>query len=245
VPDRTAAPAAGAAGGAGVLLIDLMQMTTPPTTEEGLNHGPPSSPRRSASVILLRDGARGVELLLVRRNPRQRFMGGFWVFPGGAVDAADGEGDDAAHRAAAVRELREEAGVDGIAPEQLVQFSRWITPELIAIRFDTRFFLARAPEGCAPRVDGAECVDLAWLQPQAALAAHGRGELALVFPTRRQLEQLAAFSGVDELIEHVRGLDLVVVQPRVVLVDGKARVFLPGEAEPAPAQNLQSCADLP
>src|SRR3954447_21015540 len=93
-----------------------------PATGERLNHGPPSTPRQSASVIVLRDGDAGLELLLVRRNPEQRFMGGYWVFPGGAVNAGEGEGD-AAHRAAAVRELREEAGVADVDPAALVKYS--------------------------------------------------------------------------------------------------------------------------
>ena len=55
-----------------------------PTIRERLRHeGEPATPRQSASLILLRDrdGDRGPELLLVRRNPAQRFMGCFWVFP--------------------------------------------------------------------------------------------------------------------------------------------------------------------
>src|SRR4051794_39174532 len=70
-------------------------------------------PRQAASVILLRGAAEALELLLVKRDPNARFMGGVWVFPGGAVDAHEGEGDEA-HRAAAVRELAEEAAVEGI-----------------------------------------------------------------------------------------------------------------------------------
>ncbi|MBW3606988.1 MAG: NUDIX hydrolase [Actinobacteria bacterium] len=195
-----------------------------PTTEERLRReGEPTTPRQSASLILVRDGDRGLELLLVRRNPAQRFMGGFWVFPGGAVDP----GED--HRAAAVRELAEEAGVIDLAPEALVEYSRWITPELIEIRFDTRFFLARAPAGVRPHVDGDECVDLCWTTPRAALDAYARKELALVFPTLRHLEQLSAFTSVDLLLEHAREREIVAVLPRVVLGAGEPRVVLPGE----------------
>ena len=61
-------------------------------------------------MLLLRGGTDALEVLLVQRNPQARFMGGVWVFPGGAVDAGEGEGD-AAHRVAAVRELQEEAGI--------------------------------------------------------------------------------------------------------------------------------------
>jgi 8-oxo-dGTP pyrophosphatase MutT (NUDIX family) len=199
-----------------------------PVTGERLNHGAVTTPRQSASVILLRDGADGLELLLVRRNPAQRFMGGYWVFPGGAVDAGEGEGDGA-HRAAAVRELREEAGVTGVDAGELVKYSRWITPELIEIRFDTHFFLARAPAGARAHVDGVECVDLRWSTPRAALDAHGNGHLALVFPTRRHLEELASFRTIDELLGHARKKDVRPVQPRVVLRGGSAEVYLPGD----------------
>ena len=100
-------------------------------------------PRQAASVILLRGGADALELLLVKRTPKARFMGGVWVFPGGAVDAGEGEGD-AAHRVAAVRELEEEAAIAVADPGALVKFSRWITPAEVVIRFDTHFFLAPA-----------------------------------------------------------------------------------------------------
>jgi 8-oxo-dGTP pyrophosphatase MutT (NUDIX family) len=197
-----------------------------PTTRERLRHdGEPATPRQSASLVLTRDGERGVELLLVRRNPAARYVGGFWVFPGGAVDA----GED--HRAAAVRELAEEAGVADLAPEALVAYSRWITPERIAIRFDTRFFVARAPAGARPRVDGIECVDLRWTTPRGALEAYAREELALVLPTLRHLEALAAFATVEDLLDHAREREgeIVAILPRVVLGAGEPRVLLPGE----------------
>jgi len=195
-----------------------------PTTLERLRHeGEPTPPRDSASLILLRDGGRGIELLLVRRNPAARYMGGYWVFPGGAVDA----GED--HRAAAVRELAEEAAVTNVDPAALVAYSRWITPELIATRFDTRFFLARAPAGARARVDGEECVDLRWTTPRAALDAYARVELALVLPTLRHLEELAAFATVAALLEDAREREIVAVLPRVVLDGAARRVVLPGE----------------
>jgi 8-oxo-dGTP pyrophosphatase MutT (NUDIX family) len=201
-----------------------------PATGERLNRGAATTPRQSASVILLRDGAADLELLLVRRNPAQRFMGGYWVFPGGAVDAGEGEGDRA-HRAAAVRELREEAGIAGVDAGELVKYSRWITPELIETRFDTHFFLARCPAGARARVDGVECVDLRWSTPADALEAHGRGRLALVFPTKRHLEELSSFGAVDELLARAREkeVDVRAVQPRIVLGDDGPQVLLPGD----------------
>ena len=198
------------------------------STGEELSPGEVTVPRQAASVIVLRGGDEALELLLVQRNPAQRFMGGFWVFPGGAVDAGEGEGDEA-HRAAAVRELEEEAGLAGVAPSELVKFSRWITPAEVKIRFDTHFFLAQAPEGAEARCDGDECVDLRWASPAGALSAHADGELALVFPTIKHLEQLSAFGSAAELLAHARGRDVQPVQPRVVMSGETARVLLPGE----------------
>ncbi len=199
-----------------------------PGPGEDYNPGPATPPRQAATVILLRGGAQQLELLLVRRTPGARFMGGVWVFPGGAVDAGEGAGDEA-HRAAAIRELREEAGVTLGEPGNLVKFSRWITPAAVQIRFDTHFFLAPLPAGQEPRVDGAECVDLGWFTPRSALEAHRAGEIALVFPTIKHLEQLSDFVSVDDLLAYARGRDVLPVQPKVLLEGEVARVLLPGD----------------
>jgi 8-oxo-dGTP pyrophosphatase MutT (NUDIX family) len=199
-----------------------------PGPGEDYNPGPATPPRQAATVILLRGGAQQLELLLVRRTPGARFMGGVWVFPGGAVDAGEGAGDEA-HRAAAIRELREEAGVTLGEPGNLVKFSRWITPAAVQIRFDTHFFLAPLPAGQEPRVDGEECVDLGWFTPRSALEAHRAGEIALVFPTIKHLEQLSDFASVDDLLAYARGRDVLPVQPKVLLEGEVARVLLPGD----------------
>jgi 8-oxo-dGTP pyrophosphatase MutT (NUDIX family) len=199
-----------------------------PGPGEAYNPGPPTSPRQAATVILLRGGADELEVLLVRRTPHARFMGGVWVFPGGAVDAREGEGDEA-HRVAAIRELREEAGIALEEPDALVQFSRWITPAEVQIRFDTHFFLAVLPHGQQPRVDGEECIEHGWFTPRAALDASAAGEIELVFPTIKHLEQLSDFSSVEALMAHARGREVQAVQPRVVLEGEVARILLPGE----------------
>lgn len=191
--------------------------------EELNTTGVVAAARLAASVIVVRGGARSLELLLVRRTPEARFMGGVWVFPGGAVDAGEDE------RGAAVRELREEAAIALAGPDELVAFSRWITPAEVTVRFDTHFFVARLPDGAEPAVDGAECVDLGWFTPRDALGAHARGEILLVFPTIKHLEQLALFPSADALIEHARGRDVQPVQPRVVVTGETARVLLPGD----------------
>ena len=186
-------------------------------------------PRPASTVILLRGGAERLEVLLVQRNPDARFMGGAWVFPGGAVGVEDGTGQDA-HRAAALRELHEEAEITIDGPEALVPFSRWITPAEVKTRFDTWFYLAEAPASVEPRVDGSEIVAAGWYAPSDALAAGTRGELFLVFPTIRQLQQLSGFASATELLEHARGREVVPVQPRLVVSGETARIVLPGEA---------------
>lgn len=199
-----------------------------PGSGEDYNPGPPTTPRQAASVILLRGGELELEVLLVRRTPAARFMGGVWVFPGGSLDG-ERDGGVSGHRATAVRELREEAGIVLEPDGELIEFSRWITPEQVSVRFDTRFFLAQLPDGQEPAVDGEECVDHGWFSPHGALEAHGRGELELVFPTIKHLEQLSGFQSVAALLEHARGREVHPVQPRVVIEGDGARVVLPGE----------------
>jgi 8-oxo-dGTP pyrophosphatase MutT (NUDIX family) len=209
-----------------------------PGPGEEHNAGPPVKARQAATVILLRSSADGPEVLLVKRNPAARFMGGVWVFPGGAVDDTDADPlassapasqDDRAHRLAAIRELREEASVGLADPSALVKFSRWITPAEVRVRFDTHFFLASLPEGQEPAIDGDECVDLGWFTPGAALEAHRAERIVLVFPTIKHLEQLSAFASVEELLAYARGRRVEPVQPRVVVRGEVARVLLPGD----------------
>ena len=199
-----------------------------PAPGEILNRGEETVPRPAATVILMRGGAESLEVLLVRRNPEAKFMGGAWVFPGGAVDRSEGDGQ-AALRAAAIRELSEEAGIGIDEPEALVLFSRWITPAEVKIRFDTWFYLAPAPLDARPVVDGSEIVDACWYEPRAALAAQRDGELFLVFPTIKHLEQLSRFASADDVLRHARDHDVRPVQPRVVVSGETARIFLPGE----------------
>jgi 8-oxo-dGTP pyrophosphatase MutT (NUDIX family) len=195
-----------------------------------LNTDEVAIPRLAATVLLLRGGADRLEVLLAKRTPAARFMGGAWVFPGGSVSAEDGRGA-AALRAAAVRELAEEVGVQLPAGAELVAFSNWITPEEVRIRFDTWFFLAVAPEGAEPEADGAEIVDARWFEPALALAAAERGQIMLVFPTIKHLEQVSEFASVDALLEYTRSRTVRPVQPRVLGRKGgeTARIVLPGE----------------
>jgi 8-oxo-dGTP pyrophosphatase MutT (NUDIX family) len=196
-----------------------------PPQGEDWGPGEVTEAREAASLILLRDSPVGPEVLLVQRNPEQRFMGGAWVFPGGAHHA----GEDADHAATAIRELEEEAGIALGDDIELVPFSRWITPEQVKVRFDTWFFAAQAPADAEAKPDGSECVDARWLRPAAALAAHAQDELALVFPTIKHLELLSETTSVEETLAAARARPVEPVMPRVAVHEGSAQVLLPGE----------------
>jgi 8-oxo-dGTP pyrophosphatase MutT (NUDIX family) len=193
---------------------------------------PIATPRPAASVIPLRRGGkhaeRGLEVLLLRRSEQASFMPGVWVFPGGAVDPEDGEGE-AGFRACALRELTEEASIELEGPDELVPFSHWITPEVVPVRFDTWFYLALAPAHSAPEPDGSETTEAAWWEPRVALEAHRDGELELVFPTIKQLESLGDHATSDEALEAARGRPVEPILPKVIGEGAQRRVVLPGE----------------
>jgi 8-oxo-dGTP pyrophosphatase MutT (NUDIX family) len=100
---------------------------------------------------------------------------------------------------------------------QLRYFSRWITPksELATRRFDTRFFVARAPENQVAEADAAEVLDGRWMRPEDALEAHVRGEIGLIFPTIKHLERIDAYRTVDELMAFASGKTIVTITPEV------------------------------
>jgi len=212
-------------------------------------------PRPASTTLVLRDGAVGVEVLMVRRSLRASFMPGAYVFPGGAVDPLDAEaaadetqaelaarigrptgvGDRAlAYAAAALRECREECHLDLGSTRNLQPWSRWVTPLGLPRRFDTLFFVARAPQGQQPRPDDAETTHLEWIAPESGLSAHATGAFPMEFATVATVRSLLPFAGrpVQELIAHAgAGHRLPAVHPRVrVGADGRIQgVLLPGE----------------
>lgn len=186
-------------------------------------------PRPAATVIAARPGTEGVEVLVLRRGTKSRFLPGFVVFPGGAVDETDRElarrwfGDEEeVSRACAVRELMEEAGLaltaDGLtdsasdddlvaavssAPpraEALHQISHWIAPEEVPVRFDARYFAVAAPAGLTPRPDGHEAEEVWWARPADVLADFEAGRCELYWPTLKTMEALALCETVEELL---------------------------------------------
>ena len=172
-------------------------------------------PLPSATVVVLRDGASGLEVLLLDRVPNAEGKPGPSVFPGGRVDPADragGEEGDAALRRAAVREAREEAGLE-LEAEALLPISRWITPELSPRRFDTWFYLASVARETAIRVDGSEIARHRWLAPEAALAAHHEHRLRLAPPTFVTVSWLLGLGSAVHARQRLAPAPLVVVPP--------------------------------
>ncbi len=183
---------------------------------------PPSSPapaEPSATIVLLRDTTRGMEVLLLRRGRQLAAFGGVWVFPGGAMDPDDRTGEDGASfqeaaRYTAVRELAEETGLV-IDPQILIPLSHWTAPVNMPRRFDTWFFLATAPAG-EVSIDQSEIHDHRWLSPRAALAAHQAGQMAFLPPTWVTLRNLMDYNGCQAALAAAREGFPCHFAPRVV-----------------------------
>src|ERR1043166_4956409 len=185
----------------------------------------------AATVVLLRDGTPGCEVLLVRRNAQLAFHGGAWVFPGGRIDLEDYDASRdvmAAARRAAVREAREEAGI-AIAEASLERLSRWVTPEGLPKRFDTWFFAAPAGDD-AVQVDGGEIHEHRWLTPSRALAEQRAGAIELPPPTFVTLMQLAAHRGAAETLAAIARGPFESFVPRLHIIPEGACTLYAGDA---------------
>ena len=254
--------------------------------------------RDAATVMLLRDAPRGIEVCMLRRNLDSDFVGGAYVFPGGGVDPDDsdaaleqvtrGRSDADASRlvgidagglafwVAAIRESFEEAGVllarddSGsvisfeepavaarfevhrravdtaqrslleVCHEESLQldvgsihyFSRWITPFGAPRRYDTRFFVAAAPEGQVALHDDREVIATSWLTPAEALAHHESGAMTMIFPTVRTMVALSRFDTADAVLAHAASqADVHPILPMLRDEGGGMRLVLPGDPE--------------
>lgn len=189
-----------------------------------------SEPLPSGTVVLIRDGAIGLEVLLLERNTRREGGRGPSVFPGGKVEPGDRAPDlaESARRAAA-REAREEAGVV-LDPRTLAPISRWITPEIAQRRFDTWFFLAEAAPDLRVRVDGDEICRHRWLAPREALGAHRRDEIRLAPPTFVTVTWLTHYSVVADALESLPAARIPTFRPRICTLPQGACMLYPGDA---------------
>lgn len=196
-------------------------------------------------------------------------MGGARVFPGGGVDEVDrgpvaaaailwsGDPEELPWRAAALRELAEEAGlvltdrpvslggaagtdfyravIDAGArldADSLVYLSNWVTPRGLPRRFDARFYVVEVPAGTVAVSDSVEVYDAAWVTPTAAIAAADEGAWYVEHPTRVHLALLAAESGIDEVLAMARSRPTDRIEPRIYLDEaGEWSIAMPGEPE--------------
>ncbi|HJO11809.1 MAG: NUDIX hydrolase [Gammaproteobacteria bacterium] len=151
--------------------------------------------------------ADGIEVLLVQRNSKLVFHGGHWVFPGGRIDQGDfPEGDNnpeyLAAKNAAVRETREEAGIE-IKDTDLIHTAHWTTPPNLPRRFSTWFFICPLSKPVAVSVDNDEILDYRWLSPAAAIAEAESGQLVLPRPTLTTLKDLLPYANLQQLVEGI------------------------------------------
>lgn len=194
---------------------------------------PPSVaiPKPSGTAVLVRDGRAGLEVLLLHRADATAH--GDWVFPGGKVEPADVVAGDAGSLdsalRAAIRETREEAGVDlrGLA---LPAIARWITPEIRPKRFDTWFFLGALAEEQAVVVCNSEMTEHRWLTPGAALDRHHAREFALAPPQFVTLCWLADFARAERALRELSARPLVTFRPRPVKLEDGLCMLYAGDA---------------
>lgn len=111
-------------------------------------------------------------------------------------------------------------------------FSRWVTPLGAPRRYDTRFFVAAAPEGQVALHDDREVIGTRWLTPQAALADHEAGRMTMIFPTVRTMVALARFDSAAAALDHAAAQSQVsAVVPMLRDEGGGLRLILPGDPE--------------
>lgn len=172
----------------------------------------------AATVVLLRDRADDVEVLMLRKTSKISF-GGMWVFPGGRIDDADFQGTDdleSAARNAAARETAEEAGIT-VDAGRFEWFSHWTPPAALGPhkRFATWFFAARIDDDQDVCIDEGEITEHAWLSPRHALQRHAAGEIDLAPPTWITLYHLSRYAPTHFILEHFRANEAKVYVTRV------------------------------
>lgn len=192
-----------------------------------------SAIRPAATVVLLRETAAGIETLLLRRHAALQFAAGMWVFPGGRVDDGDARaagGDPvAAAKNAAVRETREETGLD-ISACELSWFAHWTTPEGEPKRYATWFFIAPIGAHDDVNIDGGEIAEHRWLTAAQAIAAHRAGALNMMPPTFAVLHEISAYASIADIIAMYRARPMLEIHPRRIETAAGRVTLYPGDA---------------
>ncbi len=182
----------------------------------------------ASTVVVLRDGAEGTEVLMLHRTSKFHF-GGMWVFPGGRIDPEDYPDDqdvNVAARNAAVRETREEANIE-MDSSEFVQFAHWTPPPSTPKRYATWFYACAAAEGHEIiEVDGHEIQDHEWIRPETALERHAKGEIDLAPPTWVTLYHIARHEPVAAALAHFAASDPQVYETHVGMRNDGVRVAM-------------------
>ena len=174
----------------------------------------PVEPALAASVVLLRETGVGLETFLLHRHARMEFAASMVVFPGGRVDPVD-RADPDPIRQCAVRETEEETGVR-LAPDALMPWAHWVTPELEPRRYDTFFYMAELPEGQQADDRSGETDSADWASPAAALANAQGGQINLMPPTVSILVELAELGSLTAVRDAAAERVIERVLPRLV-----------------------------
>lgn len=187
----------------------------------------------AATVLLLRDGPSGPEVLLVRHARSDRFVSGVWAFPGGQVEDVDTRGETnrfspSVGRNAAARETAEEVDLV-VEPQSLEAWSLWIPPSSAPKRYSTWFFVADAPAGMA-EPDGAEITDHVWATPAEAFARRDAGEIRLLPPTYLSLFDLARHRDVASVLAAARTREPPTYRTNLVMITEGAVAMWEGDA---------------
>lgn len=122
-----------------------------------------------------------------------------------------------------------------LALDAFVALAHWVTPDVEPRRYDTRFFLARVPDGQTALYDASETTELRWMRPSDAIADCRRGDILLPPPTWTTLRQMALRASLDDLFAWAGSKPIVRVQPRLLRDERQTVLTLPGDPSmPAP-----------
>ncbi|MEI7453826.1 MAG: NUDIX hydrolase [Actinomycetes bacterium] len=187
----------------------------------------------AATVVLVREGSVGIELLLMKR-PEQGSFANAWVFPGGRVEVEDVKDEDDSEvdvaRRTAVRETFEETGLE-INALGLSHVAVWLPPPQAPKRFHTWFFICEAPLGAEVRLPDGELVDHAWMTPAHALASHQNQEIYLMPPTFVSIHGLLQAKTIAEALAAGSAAEIPLYESFIVQVDERPAVVWMGDSE--------------
>ncbi len=117
-----------------------------------------------------------------------------------------------------------------LATEMLAHYSHWITPTFMPKRFDTHFFVAKAPPEQLAIHDGEESIDSVWIGPNDALQKAKDGTYTIIFPTMMNIEYLTRYSSANEAIADAHATKTVTVLPEVEKTPEGKFLNIPAEA---------------